>query len=471
MRYKSRMKNLKAFLFMAFLSLPLLALGGCGGGSQQTTTYWHPERQIPTRGLPESQAAALRTYVYCGAENCNPSVGMLISTTTARVGTCTASLIGDGEIAVTNSHCIPDDLKQSDGADCGDRLYLFFPKVGNAPAVRADCAKVLHASDISGKEKVSADYAFIRLKAPVSRPVIKFSDGGFESSKAYHLAKVDPTESNGAFMGRLENTDCVATYPTVLTPSANHPQSPLTSFTSCKIEHGNSGSPILDDLGQIRGVIQAKFEPDTLLLIGLQLKGAFLDGVPADVGIGTNLACVDFPAALPAHSIPAACTNVPTSEEEEKSQRAISTAILDRMTREALAQIRGTIPALLEDVFEWTLASQKGGDMVIVPKCFKPAAGWIHHYKNIFGSTKSSATVKVSIPFWKARFGYDQNLRFDGRLEPYATGAYASVIKFDPKEFSEKGSTEVRLAGKDADGSIFSSGIRVSDVLSSCPTH
>lgn len=158
------------------------------------------------------------------------------------------------------------------------------------------------------------------------------------------------------------NTDCVSTYPTLLTPSVNNPNSPVTSFSNCEIEHGNSGSPILDDRGHIRGVIQAKFEPSTLEKLGLELSGDFLDGVPSDIGVGTNLGCVDFPEVIPTRLIPSACSTA-GGEESEKEKIALSTAIADRLTHSALEEARGLIPAPLDDVFEWTIGSRKKGPL------------------------------------------------------------------------------------------------------------
>jgi hypothetical protein len=429
---------------LAVLILSTVGLTGCGSGSSNSNSGYQPDSQIPTSSPEDALSNALRTSVFCTGAECNPSVGMLIMTDGKNLGACTASLIGDG-LAVTNTHCIPDDLK-TEGSDCSNRIFIFFPDSGGRPSERADCAQVIHTTDISSK-KLMPDVAFLRLKAAPSRPVLGFSGDGFEAAKIYHLAKVNPIQQGNSFAGELTHTDCRAVYATEYTPATKGPASPVIAFGDCSIEHGNSGSPILDDLGRIHGVIQA-------------MAGGLFGGTRYDdfdrramnVGMGTNLGCVDLPGVLPEHPIASTCADGMTEAEQTEAATANKKTATEKVGDDLVVSARDTISKSVDAMFEWKSATVTDRGLILTqervtlfPKCIRPVKEWISSYKSIFGRVKGSASEEATMPFVSAQFGFNHDDVYTARVDASMIEQVGLKFAFDPKEAEASGSMRVTI--------------------------
>jgi hypothetical protein len=453
---------------IVFCALALFA-AGCGGDSRQSSTDFQPN-QMPKRSLPDAQEAALRTHVFCGSpdEDCNPSVSMLIATTNGSLGSCTASLISN-DVAVTNSHCIPEDLK-AEGLDCSGRIYLFFPRIGAFPAERAECSQIIRTSKIDRKSQ-NPDYAFIRLKSGTLRPALSgFSNDGFHENVPYTVTKVDPGKDRGAFYGRLVRTKCTAMYASSLLPRATNADSPVMSFRDCAVEHGNSGGPILDADGNLRGLIQATLEHEAFN--AKLLAQQTLDGTVARLGIGTNLACVEFPDQLFTHEIPTGCAQTPEMIQEETAK--VAPALVAKLEKAFIPQAAPYL-GKLTDVFEWEAATLTQRSLfsekktyLLLPKCFKPARGWVSDYENFFGRTRKSVTKELELPYWTPRIGLNQYLQLDVQVASSPGGSHSTEIEFRPKDFETTGSAHVRVKDRESSGILGNTYI-LDKTLTACP--
>jgi hypothetical protein len=412
------------------LAFAVLSFSGCGS---------HSGNHIDVDGgnLEASRQAALKTTVSCGDANCNPSVAMLVGTTSKSIEACSASLI-DSDTLITNSHCIPDDLK-IDGADCSSRIFVFFPADGGFGDERVECGTVLHASAISATEPAKyADYAFVRLKSPSTRPALKISYDGFPAA-TYHIDKVDPSIRNDTFSGSLQNTECTTLSADTVMEMGRDPATALVSFIHCHIEHGNSGSPILDDQNEIHGVIQAVMESVTASDATPAASSGYLDGLPDGAAYGTSLGCISFPGVLPDHPIYPACTLAATDADRSAVRAKMISALTTSLTASALAASGGKVSPDLDPIFEWTIGARKSDSaqtlvFFLAPKCIKPSAK--------FGA-QSTGTIEAKIPYWTAQTGFDRNLDFGGRVDPASEGFYSSKIVFDPNLFGKTGMTPV----------------------------
>ncbi len=436
---------------LAVLVLSVAGLSGCGGGGSNSNSGYQPDSRIPTNSPEDALSGALRTSVFCTSAECNPSVGMYIVTDGSDLGACTASLIGDS-LAVTNTHCIPDDLRAA-GSDCSNRIFIFFPGMPGRASERADCAEVIHTTNISSK-RVMPDVAFIRLKAKPSRPVLGFSGDGFEASKVYHVEKVNPIQNRDelAFTGELTNADCRAVYATEYTPATKGPGSPVIAFGDCEIEHGNSGSPILDDLGRIHGVIQA-------------MASGFLGGTryddfekkPMKVGMGTNLGCVNQPGVLPEHAIASTCNDGISDSDAAAATAANQKSATEKVGDDLAASARNSISKSVDSIFEWKSASVAARGLIViqkritlVPKCVRPLKEWISSYKSILGRVKDSATEETTLPFVSARFGYNRDDVYSANVDSSLIENVGLKFAFDPKAVAANGSMRVTITRQEA---------------------
>ena len=454
------------------IGVALAGLSACGGGSSSPASgygdAYDPRNQLPMDNLTESQRNALRTSVSCADGNCNPAVAMLIATTDGGLGACTASLVGP-DLMVTNAHCIPDDLRNRDRADASGRIYLFFPSTNGYGEERAEAATVVKSEHWEART-ATPDYAYVRLKAASRRPVLPMSGDGFVSGTRYALEKVDPFPQGDHFSGLLRKTTCTAIGPTLYTPADDRPMTANSAFHDCDIEHGNSGSPILDDAGRIHGVIQSMYSPS--LLGALLGSSKFLDGMPRSLGFGTNLGCVYFPEVLPGHFYPGSCEADTSSVVSTESAQKNSAAVAARLEQQVLERVKGTLPPPLEDVFEWKVMTRETGHLLtkqtralVAPKCFREEALWTKHYKGLFGP-KSSVTVELLIPNFGLKFGINAYLQVDGRIDSNGEGFYLTKLRFSPKDLVNKGGSLVTLT--DTSTGIFGTAEYFNSVVLPC---
>lgn len=279
-----------------FLALLALSLSACAKKKDQSS-FEAPVFTNPTKNMSEAQRQAANPIVSCAdAEGkCVAAVGMLTIATEDHSGACTATLVRN-DVVVTNSHCIPDDLKRS-GSICSDRIWINFPAHPEHPDydARVGCREVLHASDLdSWSEEVKPDYAFLRLERPVNRPPLALDRAGFRDGEKVEITVVDPYMRNEQIYGRMHTNQCETVFGTSLLPKANDTLSDTLIFGACPIIKGNSGSAIRSN-GKVRGVIQAFLNSsgirEKLGQSGVQL----LDGSIAEINVGTNLACQRLP--------------------------------------------------------------------------------------------------------------------------------------------------------------------------------
>lgn len=265
---------------------------GCSKKQENELTP-DPVFRVETDGLEKAKQVAITANVECDTLSpCSPSVGMLTMSSEVGAGACTASMIGP-DLAITNSHCIPDDLKQSD-ADCSDRIWLTFPKAGQYEKERIECDRVLEASDLGDSvSRLTQDYAFLRMKKTTQRPSLAVSQKGFRDNEQYRVNKVNPAFNKGQLHGDLISENCKAILGNEITKALDE-RYPLVLLSDCNIIHGNSGGPINGSDGKIHGVIQAFLRLEKVKL-NLEEEGFDVPLTFARSNIGTSLSCLKIP--------------------------------------------------------------------------------------------------------------------------------------------------------------------------------
>ena len=312
------MLNYKAVLSTGLLAFAALAVMGCGG--LFADLYPHEDIQYYYAPSPaEAQRMAKNATVECddsASGVCSPSVALLAGTFDSEAYQCTAFLVGP-QIMITNSHCIPRDLAGS-GSSCMGRIWVHFPDTGTYPDQSAGCMEIVKASTLVGLrvgihgdsyDKIQPDYAVIELDQPVFRPTLSISRAGFKVGGTYGVDKVDPWGGIEGIDGQLNHVTCkVLSGDQTSTNSAGsvNRDSANIFFQSCNLIPGNSGSPILDSHGLVRGVFQAISIPKDAKFGSSDLtqRIELMNSAPR---LATNFACLDLPSAVGAPVIAPSC--------------------------------------------------------------------------------------------------------------------------------------------------------------------
>jgi len=424
---------------------------------------------LPTPTIDDSESDAVRAkkmamsgQVTCDSSNpadCSPSVGMLVALAdSTSVSQCTAFLVSP-QIAITNSHCIPDDLKAS-GSSCSNRMWFYFPDLSGFPKLRTGCAKVLSATTLPEKTEAVPDYAVVQLDQPVSRPVLQLSRDGFKNGDAFQLVKVDP-QSKTAPIGAMTRITCTAVHNSVIVPNSDNDKSTNMALGDCEIMHGNSGSPILDSHGNVHGIIQLSFEKDSMKATIEKNNTPMLDGDFVAVAGGTNFACMNFPSDVGIVAMDTQCSTI-TAKADPKSA---SDAFYARIQRQLDLELKKTTDQM-NPGFQWEFVKYKNDAdseqnnmtqyLIPVPTCIQDSKSLLDA-ERIQNSSKdqSLAILPILLPKLSLSIGLNRYLALDYRLGK-AGGVINSNVVFDPKEI-ETGSSKIMMTENNEDGSVKSS--------------
>lgn len=237
-------------------------------------------QKIPTNGLSESLSLSKEARIACArAEECPENIGMLVASTNHEVLTCTSFLIGN-DLILTNSHCIPDEIKKKP-ALCSERVKIHFPHSSEA----VSCKELVSYSPNFDN---APDLALIRTEKTNRIPLILHTDGMDE--KIYSIYKITPDKKA---KGILTRETCESAINSFALPDFDHPQSPMLALGNCHAESGNSGSPILSEKGEAVGVLQARIklgESETFLRL---IREYLQSDEMAPLSSGTNLHCLN----------------------------------------------------------------------------------------------------------------------------------------------------------------------------------
>lgn len=283
-------------VFVPILLLWLLCSGGCAVRAEN-------EQVAGLRfETYDGSGAAIRAMesavVQCAnPEQCPAGVGQLIIRSGATLLRCTAFVVGP-RVAMTNSHCIPNDLRRTNASFSG-RGRIVFPL--NRGGNRSEIRSVLEASEISEVgtfESLSGlDYALLSIDPVDPSIVLRTSIEGVGNLTPMSVYKVDPGAS-GVHVASLVRAACDSQFFVSGMYQGFSPFSPTIYLPGCTTISGNSGSPVVDQSGVVRAI----------------LYGGPSIGVDRDegvFGVASNLACI--PSLRAGSSIPNECRPQPVS--------------------------------------------------------------------------------------------------------------------------------------------------------------
>lgn len=216
---------------------------GCHGGSSTTANE-------TSREPPDYRIACADSH------DCPESVALLVGRSAPEEPTrCTAALIGP-RTAVTAGHCVAWELAH--GGGCDD-VWLGFAGGEERKPEWVPCAEVRSVSRTDGT-LLAPDYAILQLRTDAHRVPLRLGRGELDAGEIVRMVSVTPNRFYDD-VHEVRSRRCVVDQsgaPTAWTPVA---PPTVRVLSSCPIHLGNSGAPLLDQRGFMRGLVHAGGPP------------------------------------------------------------------------------------------------------------------------------------------------------------------------------------------------------------------
>lgn len=240
---------------------------GCGKKAEESSKK--PERQTNPQ-VSDIELELSKQELFCGGvgRDCPTYITKIAVLQKTKLKFCTGFLTKDN-VVVTASNCLPDRLRFKDVPCDKDVTFFFANSDSSEKPIRVSCEKILEVSGLDTTKEPflwRSDVAY--LKVDDSDPKIRKelngrkrlipSRSGMNDMDKFYTWSVDQIDSAqpGSFQGVIrKGDDCQSVHNTYFNPLANNNSSPVMTLSGCAYSDGNSGSPILDYRGKVRGIV------------------------------------------------------------------------------------------------------------------------------------------------------------------------------------------------------------------------
>jgi hypothetical protein len=225
------------------LLLGLLLSVACRGSSSMLA------KDVPERLFNYEVACASQ-------DQCIDSVALLVGLRSSHEPMrCTAALIGP-RTAVTARHCVEAAI--GEGRGCAG-VWLGFPRTRERPSEWLACEAIISASQAQAG-LLAPDYAVLRLQTEARRSALPITNEAVPEGEVLRMVSVTADHFYDE-VHQLQTRRCVVDDQRRLMPWADAVSAAVRVLSACPIHQGNSGSPLLDERGRMRGLVHAGGPP------------------------------------------------------------------------------------------------------------------------------------------------------------------------------------------------------------------
>lgn len=363
----------KAKVYLSTLLLLAFTLTACGKKHSTDSSY---DEQMNTSPLKKDRPLNDLTKNLQLASNTPAGLGTLLvlkkGLFRTSVNLCTAFLV-DKNLLLTNSHCIPDTLKDTPDLDCGNILQTVIQTDNNL--VRTKCEKIIKFSPTSKSVENEDDYALIQIAENITLSrYFSIDRSGFSENEKVVALTLDHTTNNGMIYGQFLEHNCLIKNSDIYGKVNSPASSPIVGFKEkqssdrCKITPSNSGSPVITNNYSVTGIIQRGYTPRK----GISKFDPAIKNVSTQIGVITNFRCVVFGHTKLDNNIPPSCT------EEDKTSKSNNTN--ENFVEEKINTFFKTAIDSHSDNIEYDIKSveidKDKKKIFVVPRCVKPIQSW-----------------------------------------------------------------------------------------------
>lgn len=375
-----------------------------------------------------SQSVGVAKVIYnVACESLESCPGFVAGLTADGQTVCTSVLVG-ADLVATNLHCLPEDLRR-EGASCAGRISFFFPATKNLSAESFECEKVKAVSAPLKDTALTPDWAFLKLSQNVSRPKVPINTSGFLDGERITIFKIDPSSANDG-TGTLKKITCPVVQRSLANPFFLNAKSPMVSLLPCSIIKGNSGSPLLTEDLELKGVLNSVGSPADVSL----KKAPF-----SQVGFGSNFACLNIPDIAQGANPEAGCGKSFTQKDvavaSSELVREVIKPLMSSFNNDVNAQI-DSLHKQAKMVLQWDISQQdhpfdglqaKVSEITFKPSCINIRKAKLQEQQSHLQA--SLVTYKLNYLEWALELQLDSSGRPKAQL---ISNSVTPTISFTP---------------------------------------
>lgn len=288
---------------------------------------------------------------------------------------CTGILTDPITVATTTS-CLPESLRVED-LSCDKDIHFFFED--GAKPIRAKCRKVLKVSEIETKDPVlwRSDVSFLELESKLDRRALRPENiwrGGMGNLAKFIVWSID---SENDFVGHIKKNECEAIHNTYFNPFSNDESSPNVTIAGCPYVKGNSGSPVLDYRGRLRGMISRPIDSG---VVSELMRRGILENTLKPISFAANFACAPTIYDTDVLNFDECTKKLEESIYLQMQSQMIS---IDELFKAPLLRLEAALNEANRYIKVRLLQITETYDtrrIKIVPRCFKNVSRWIGEF-------------------------------------------------------------------------------------------